>query len=163
MNEQWLIQATIAHKKYNVSSFGCTSLPDELRIVVEKACNGKVGCTDLEQKEADQNEHNPMDDIEVSSEAGEKGSTRGCGVKSLCYYENHGKDKPVHIDMPTKCPEEDSRGELSPVKRKITMFIVDRKQVCLLLCLVALGFWILEVSIFDLGALVVGPCSFAGR
>jgi hypothetical protein len=34
----------------------------------------------------------------------------------------------VQIDVPVKCPEEERRCEL---KRKVTIFIVDRKQVWL--------------------------------
>ena len=125
-SEPWLMAVTTGQRKYSSSSFGRTSLLDDLREKVALACDGEL------ETSSSTEEKDPMMDVaqDEESKPAEQQKTRGRGVKRARYYKNHSRKRCVSIDWPTRCPEEDpSCGE----HRKITLYIEDRLQVWLAL------------------------------
>ena len=124
-NEPWLILSTTGQKKYNNSSFGRTSLLDNLHELVENACNGGEATFDVKGHEDDA-DYDPMNEIEC--EDTKEPVTRGRGVKRARYYKNAAKNRVLDVDVPDQPPEvvKDCR-----VKRSIQLYIIDRKQIWL--------------------------------
>jgi hypothetical protein len=125
-HDTWLLQSTSGQPKYNMSSFGRTSLVQLLHTYVQQGANGELAG----QEAAADGEaaHDPMNEVEVSGDEGAKTAHSGRGKKRSRYYKNHAKNRIVEVEAPHHCPE---MAPTSKETRKIKLFIVDRKQVWL--------------------------------
>ena len=122
--DQWLINATTGSTKYTASSFGRTSLLQDLRAHVERLCDGEEAEV---QEDAD---YDPMAEIE-QNDGGPVDRTKVAGVsgvKRTRYYKNHVKNTVVTVNMPMRCPEQDPN---CTDIRRIRLFIEDRRQLWL--------------------------------
>ena len=125
--ETWLIASTTGQKKITGSSFGRTSLLDDLRENIKKHCGCPGSVSDPGPAEGD--DCDPM--AEVEQEAADLPSgckIKGRGQKRLRYYRNHRNKTVVSMDMPVRCPEEDPT---CAEMRKIRVYVEDRKQIWL--------------------------------
>ena len=124
LSDQWLIGATTGSTKYTASSFGRTSLLQDLRAHVERLCDGEEAEA---QEDAD---YDPMAEIE-QNDGGPVDRTKVegvSGVKRTRYYKNHVKNTVVTVNMPMRCPEQDPN---CTDIRRIRLFIEDRRQLWL--------------------------------
>jgi len=98
VTETWLIVATTGQAKYTASSFGRTSLLDELRNKVVAICDGAA---DVKENE----DYDPMEEVDQDGHDDQALSqTRNRGVKRMRYYKNHAREKIETFDMPVRCP-----------------------------------------------------------
>jgi len=65
MQLTWLVQAATRQGRVNAALFGRTSLLDELRKYVQKACDGELAVA-LSGESKEEEEHDPMNDVDVS-------------------------------------------------------------------------------------------------
>ena len=132
LSDQWLIGATTGTTKYTASSFGRTSLLQDLRAHVEKLCDGEEASEspDGQEVEVQEEDYDPMAEIEQNDGAhADRTKVEGVqGVKRNRYYKNHVKNTVVTVNMPMRCPEQDPTCQ---DVRRIKLFIEDRKQIWL--------------------------------
>ena len=91
VNEPWLLQSTVGPKGPTKASFGRTTLLDQLREVLERACNDD-GAEDIscvgDAEDAVGDEVDPMQELEINDSEGGRSSTCGRGAKRKRYYKN---------------------------------------------------------------------------
>ena len=133
--DQWLIGATTGTTKYTASSFGRTSLLQDLRAHVERLCDGEEPSEtpdgeNGEEAEVQDEDYDPMAEIEQNDGVHvDRTKVAGVsGVKRTRYYKNHVKNTVVTVNMPMRCPEQDPN---CTDIRRIRLFIEDRRQLWL--------------------------------
>ena len=127
VSEAWLIMATTGQSKHTASSFGRTSLLEDLRVHIQNLCDGVESASSVVPQ--DGNDYDPMAEVEQTDESAQPSSkTVGRGQKRARYYRNHSSKQVVTLSMPVRCPEEDPQCE---EVRKIRLYIEDRIQVWL--------------------------------
>ena len=125
--EPWLIFLTTGQHRYTGSSFGRTTLLNDLRTRVEKFCDGEA---ETEEQGAGE-DYDPMAEIDGADSPGGPQGTKVAGVKGVKrarYYKNHCKNTVVTASLPARSPEEDPN---CTDVRKLKLFIEDRKKVWL--------------------------------
>ena len=130
-SEMWLLKSTTGCSTYHASAFGRTSLLDDLRLTVQKHCDGEVDLTEGHDVPQDNHaaDYDPMAEVEADSAVADPNTrTVGRGVKRTRYYKNHRHKTIVTFPMPVRCPEEDPD---CTEMRKIRMYVEDRKQLWL--------------------------------
>ena len=130
--EHWLLAATTGCVRYSASSFGRTSLLNELRTEVQHQCDGVGNASEDAPPEPDDNDdaYDPMAEVEADSAVAEAGVARtvGRGLKRKYYYKTHKRHTVVRLNMPVRCKEEDRD---CTEMRNIRIYIEDRKQLWL--------------------------------
>lgn len=124
--EPWLIMATTGASKHTASSFGRTSLLEDLRINIQKMCNGAESSASAVPESEDYDPMAEVEEVEAPAQVGPK--TVGRGQKRTRYYKNHAMKQIVTLDMPVRCPEEDPKCK---EVRTIKLYIEDRVQIWL--------------------------------
>ena len=123
--ELWLISAVTGSARYSASSFGRTSLLDDLRDRISKLCDGDERAEDVPQDD----DYDPMAEVEQADVAAKRSNkVRGEGNKRTRYYKNLAVGKIVPVDMPVRCPEEDP--QCTDV-RTIRVYVENRMQIWL--------------------------------
>ena len=127
VSEMWLIAATTGQSKYSASSFGRTSLLDDVRLEIQKLCD-RADVTSAVPGESE--EYDPMAEVEQVDDDVQKNikKTSGRGQKRTRYYKNLVSKTVASLDMPVRCREEDPN---CTEVRKISVYIEDRKQIWL--------------------------------
>ena len=126
-SELWVFAAITGQSKYAASSFGRASLLGELRLEIQKVCDGAEVTSSAVPEESE--DYDPMAEVEqVDEDAQKNAKTRGRGQKRTRYYKNLVTKKVVSLDMPVRCREEDPN---CTEVRKIRVYIEDRKQIWL--------------------------------
>ena len=129
--EAWLIAAVTGNSKYSSSSFGRTSLLQELRDHISKMCDGEeVAPSSVVAAVPQGDDYDPMDEVELTNAPAQRSPSKavGQGKKRTRYYKNLVVGKIVPLDMPVRCPEEDPQcTEL----RTIRVYVLDRIQLWL--------------------------------
>ena len=127
VTEPWLIMATTGQNKHRASSFGRTSLLDDLRLEIQKLCDGAESSSSAVPMENE--EYDPMAEIEhVDQSVQASPKTRGRGQKRTRYYKNHVSKQAATLSTPARCPEEDPHCKET---RSIRVYIEDRRQIWL--------------------------------
>lgn len=128
ISETWLIMAATGQAKYTGSSFGRTSLLEDLRVEIQKLCDGE-GSSVSQAISKESEEYDPMAEVEQDDEDVQNTTkTRGRGQKRNRYYKNHFRKQVVTLSMPARCPEEDPH---CTEVRNIRLYIEDRVQIWL--------------------------------
>ena len=126
VSERWLVASTTGVSKYSSSSFGRTSLLDDLREQIQIHCDDP-GSNSAPDPAADA-DHDPMAEVGQEGDPPSAPKIKGRGQKRLRYYKNHRTKTTVSFDMPVRCPEEDPT---CTDMRKVRVYIEDRKQIWL--------------------------------
>ena len=128
VSETWLIMATTGQAKHTASSFGRTSLLEDLRLEIQKLCDGEESSySPAKSKESE--DYDPMAEVDQDDQHPQNTTkTRGRGQKRARYYKNHVSKQVVTLSMPARCPEEDPN---CTKVRNIRLYIEDRVQVWL--------------------------------
>ena len=122
--ERWLQAALCGYRcgrKIDTNG-GRTTLLQDLRAHVIKACNGDATVVDGATEEAA--EYDPMADVDDFLTP-KKTGTRGDGAKRARYYKNHAKGKITEAIVLANPPEEGASDET----RKVKLYVVDRLQI----------------------------------
>ena len=130
-SENWLLAATTGVLRYTASSFGRTSLLDELRAELQKHCDGLLdACEGAPEPVENDDDYDPMAEVAADSAVAEAGGTKtvGRGLKRNRYHRTHRKKTVVRLTMPVRCKEEDPN---CTEMRNIRMYVEDRKQLWL--------------------------------
>ena len=129
--EAWLIAAVTGSSKYSSSSFGRTSLLQELRDHISKMCDGEeVAPSSVVAAVPQGDDYDPMAEVELTDAPAQRSPSKavGQGNKRTRYYKNLVVGKIVPLDMPVRCPEEDPQcTEL----RTIRVYVENRIQLWL--------------------------------
>ena len=130
-SEAWLIAAVTGNSKYTSSSFGRTSLLQELRDHISKMCDGEeVAPSSVVAAVPQGDDYDPMEEVELTDAPAQRSPSKavGQGKKRTRYYKNLVVGKIVPLDMPVRCPEEDPQcTEL----RTIRVYVENRIQLWL--------------------------------
>ena len=127
VSEMWLIASTTGQCKYTSSSFGRTSLLEDLRTAIQEFCD--CPRSNSNPGPAEDADYDPMTEVEQEDGAPASASkTRGRGQKRNRSYNNHRANTTARLDMPVRCPEEDPT---CADMREIRTYIEDRKQIWL--------------------------------
>ena len=130
-SEAWLIAAVTGNSKYSSSSFGRTSLLQELRDHISKMCDGEeVAPSSVVAAVPQGDDYDPMEEVELTDAPAQRSPSKavGQGKKRTRYYKNLVVGKIVPLDMPVRCPEEDPQcTEL----RTIRVYVENRIQLWL--------------------------------
>ena len=128
VSETWLIMATTGQAKHTASSFGRTSLLEDLRLEIQKLCDGEESSfSPAKSKESEY--YDPMAEVEQDDrDVQNTRKTRGRGLKRTRYYKNHVSKQVVTLSMPARCPEEDPNCK---EVRNIRLYIEDRQHMWL--------------------------------
>ena len=130
-SEAWLIAAVTGSSKSSSSSFGRTSLLQELRDQISKMCDGEeVAPSSVVAAVPQGDDYDPMEEVELTDAPAQRSPSKayGQGNKRTRYYKNLVVGKIVPLDMPVRCPEEDPQcTEL----RTIRVYVENRIQLWL--------------------------------
>ena len=130
-SEAWLIAAVTGSSKSSSSSFGRTSLLQELRDHILKMCDGEeVAPSSVVAAVPQGDDYDPMEEVELTDAPAQRSPSNayGQGNKRTRYYKNLVVGKIVPLDMPVRCPEEDPQcTEL----RTIRVYVENRIQLWL--------------------------------
>ena len=128
VSETWLIMTTTGQAKCTGSSFGRTSLLEDLRMELQKLCDGEESSVSP-AKSKESEDWDPMAEVEqVDQDVQNTTKTRSRGQKRTRYYKNHVSKQVVTLSMPARCPKEAPN---CTEVRNIRLFIEDRVQVWL--------------------------------
>ena len=121
--ELWLISAVTGSARYSASSFGRTSLLDDMHARVSKLCDGDERAEDVPQDD----DYDPMAEVEQADEAAKRNSkTYGQGNKRTRYYKKTNITHDMeHLEWQASRELEvplDRKAHLDEVKRKIGTF-----------------------------------------
>ena len=118
--------ATTGQRKRTASSFCLTSLLDDLRMEIQKLCDGEeLSVSPAKSKESE--DYDPLAGVEqVDQDDQNTPKTRGRGQKRTRYYKNHVSKQAVTLSMPARCPEEAPN---CTEVRNIRLYIEERRQV----------------------------------
>jgi hypothetical protein len=128
--DAWLIKATCGYKKHHETSFQRTTLLEDLRDKLLRACNGECK-PDMPNADVDDVERDFMEEIfvgNVDKSPQDKSPQKGGGAKRARYSKNDMKHRVFVTQMPEKCPEEVPDCQQM---RQISMLIEDRKTIWL--------------------------------